>query len=215
MTAATRVLLVDDHEMVLQGLRHRLDAEPTITVAAAVGSVEAAVATARTHEVDVAVVDYVLADGDGIDLAVRLLDQHPGLRVLLLSGTGDERILVRAIEAGCSGCLTKDQALGDLVRAITAVAAGEGWLPQSLLPRLFPRLQRAGQGAGPHLTARETEVLERAAEGLSTAAIADTLYLSVNTVRNHMQNAISKLGAHSRLEAVAVAVREGIIAYPK
>lgn len=207
-----RVMLVDDHEMLLRAVARALTEEPDIEMVAAVGTGREALRAARLG-VDVAVVDYVLPDGDGITLATELLAGAPGVRVLLLTGSGGEHLFLRAMEAGCSGYLTKDRGLPDLVEAITTVARDGLWVPPSLVGHLLPRSPGAAVSGG-ELTAREMEVLRLAAEGLSNAAIAEELFLSVNTVRNHVQSAIGKLGAHSKLEAVSVAVRQGIISFP-
>lgn len=215
MTAdRTRVLVVDDHEMVAESLVRVLSEDPSIDVVAAVGTKEEAVEAVPRLAVDVAVVDYNLPDGDGIGLASELRQMAPDVAVLLLTGMANERVLVRAIEAGCAGFVTKDRAVSELVTAIRVVAGGDTWVPESLIAQLLPALQRNRRGVGGDLTPREIEILRLAAEGLANAVIAERLYLSVNTVRNHIQNAIAKLDAHSKLEAVAIAVREGIIAYP-
>lgn len=214
MSAAIRVLLVDDHEMFAQSLVRVLSEEANVEVVAAVGTVAGAAEAVHRTSPDVVVMDYQLPDGDGITLASHIRETTPATKVLLLTGGGDDRLLVQAIEAGCAGFLTKDRAVSELVEAITAVAAGDAWVPPALVSLLLPRLQRAYRGLGSDLTTREIQVLRLAARGLTNAAIAKELYLSVNTVRNHVQNAIAKLDAHSKLEAVSVAVREGIITFP-
>jgi DNA-binding NarL/FixJ family response regulator len=210
----TRVLVVDDHEMVAQAMVRILGEEADLDVVGTAGDVETAVARARETRPDVVVMDYQLPDGDGVAAAVRIREERPGTAVLLLTGTRRDTLLVRAIEAGCAGFMTKQQAVTELLQAIRVVAAGDSWVPSELLPALLPRLQRGERRVGHDLTPRELEVLHLAAEGLANAAIGERLGLSVNTVRNHMQGAIAKLGAHSKLEAVSVAVREGVVAYP-
>lgn len=209
------VLLVDDHEMFADALIRMLRQEADIDVVGSVGTVAGAVELAQRTTPDVVVMDHRLPDGDGITASVLVRQHRPATNVLLLTGDTDERLLVRAIESGCSGFLTKDKAVRELVEAIRVVAGGESWVPPELITRLLPRLNRTYRGLGSDLTTRELEVLRLAAEGKTNAAIAASLHLSVNTVRNHMQNAISKLQAHSKLEAVSVAVREGIITYPR
>ncbi|HEX2040099.1 MAG TPA: response regulator transcription factor [Acidimicrobiales bacterium] len=211
---ATRVLVVDDHEMVAQSVVRILSDEPDLEVVGTAGDVETAVARAREERPDVVVMDYQLPDGDGVAATVRIREDRPDAVVLLLTGTGNEALLVRAIEAGCAGFLTKQKAVTELVAAIRVVASGDAWIPPELVTSLLPKLQRTEKGLGHDLTPRELDVLRLAAEGLPNAAIGERLGLSVNTVRNHMQSAIGKLGAHSKLEAVSVAVREGIISYP-
>ena len=208
------VLVVDDHEMVAQSVVRMLDDEPDIEVVGIAGDVATAVARARESRPDVVVMDYQLPDGDGVAATVLVREERPETVVLLLTGSGSEQLLVRAVEAGCAGFLTKHRAVTDLVAAIRVVASGDAWIPPELITSLLPRLDRTHRGVGSDLTPRELDVLRLAAEGLPNAGIGERLGLSVNTVRNHMQNAIGKLGAHSKLEAVAVAVREGIISYP-
>lgn len=209
-----RVLVVDDHEMVAQSVVRILADEADFEVVGIAGDVEAAVARARADRPDVVVMDYQLPDGDGVAATVRIREERPETVVLLLTGSGNEQLLVRAIEAGCAGFLTKQKAVTELVHAIRVVASGDAWIPPELITSLLPRLHRTHRGMGSDLTPRELDVLRLAAEGLPNSRIGERLGLSVNTVRNHMQSAISKLGAHSKLEAVSVAVREGIISYP-
>lgn len=210
-----RVLLVDDHEMFAQAMVRTLQQVPDIDVVGSVGTVAGAVEAARRAEPDVVVMDHRLPDGDGISAGMLVRDGRPQTSVLLLTGDTDERLLVQAIESGCSGFLTKDRAVRELVEAIRVVAGGESWVPPELVARLLPRLNRTYRGLGSDLTARELDVLRLAAEGKTNAAIAAELHLSVNTIRNHVQNAITKLQTHSKLEAVSVAFREGIITFPR
>jgi len=212
--AVVRVVLVDDHEMLLESLHRMLAEQPTIEVTARAQTAAQALEACRTSPPDVVVMDYHLPDGDGIDTAQRILARHPEIKVLMLTAQNKESVLVRAIEAGCAGFVTKDRALAELLDAIRVVASGEAWIPPELVSKLLPRLKRTYRGVGADLTSREVEVLRLAAGGLTNAAIAEELHISVNTARNHVQNAITKLQAHSKLEAVAVAVREGIIEYP-
>jgi DNA-binding NarL/FixJ family response regulator len=209
-----RVLVVDDHRMFTQSVIRLLADQAGIEVGEGVGSVAEAVEEARRFRPDVVVMDHRLPDGDGVTAAGLVLRDRPETRVLLVTGDRDERLLVRAIEAGCAGFVTKDRAVDELVEAIRVVAHGDAWVPPELVTRLLSRVHRTSQGLGSDLTPRELEVLRLAARGLANAAIANELHLSVNTVRNHVQNAITKLQAHSKLEAVAVAVREGIISFP-
>ncbi|MDQ3756696.1 MAG: response regulator transcription factor [Actinomycetota bacterium] len=214
MAVSTRVLVVDDHEMVAQGVVRLLADVPDFELLGVATSVRAALERARAEQPDVVVMDYQLPDGDGVAATVRIRQERPETVVLLLTGSDDDDLLVRAIEAGCAGFLTKQKAVTDLVSAIRVVAAGDAWIPPELIAGLLPRLHKTQKGIGSDLTPRELDVLRLAAEGLSNARIGESLDVSVNTVRNHMQSAIGKLGAHSKLEAVSVAVREGIIDYP-
>ena len=119
------------------------------------------------------------------------------------------------IEAGCSGFLSKERAAGEVATAIRAVAGGEALISPEMLARLLPQLGRGARPPGAGLTERERELLDHVAQGLSNRAIGEALHLSVNTVRNDMQSILSKLGARSKLEAVSMAVKAGIIDYPR
>ena len=131
-----------------------------------------------------------------------------------MSAASDYRSVVRAIEAGATGYLLKDQPINDLVQGIRRANAGETVVAPSLVPRLLARITPTAAPAA-KLSRREIEVLQLLADGASTAELASRLNLSVNTVRNHVQNILTRLGAHSKLEAVSIALREGVIKPPE
>jgi len=209
--ATIRVVVVDDHEMFAQGLTAVLGADPGIEVVATAGTVEAGCAAARIHSPDVVLMDYELPDGDGAGATERIKADVPSAQVVMVTSFDDEGVLVRAIEAGCSGFVTKHKAVQEVAAAVRAAYAGEALISPSMLARLLPKLRQNPRGLGMDLTPREIEVLKLLAAGVSNQQIAEELTLSLHTVRNHVQNVIFKLGAHSKLEAVATAVREGII----
>jgi len=208
--APIRVLLVDDHQMFVESVARLLSGEG-IEVVATASNGKDAVARAEETAVDVAVIDYRLPDTDGVSVARRIHAVRPATKLLILTGAEESAILVSAIEAGCSGFLTKDKAFKELLVAVRTAHAGEAYIPHELLSGLLPRLSRTYRGVGADLTQREREVLGLVAEGLSNQAIATRLMLSINTVRNHVQSLLSKLEAHSKLEAVAIATREGLL----
>ena len=161
--------------------------------------------------VDVVVLDLRLADGDDTTSFIpEILMLSPDTKVLVLSAWGDDWSVSRAVEMGCHGYLLKEQGLDDLVDGIRAVARGEATFAPAVLSRVL-KLLRPGTVTSEALTGRETEVLRRLADGLTTEQIAADLYVSVNTVRNHVNNIIRKLNVHSRLEAVSFAIRNGLI----
>lgn len=205
------VLIVDDHRMVAEGLAAALTAAGGIDVVGISATASDGVARVAVFRPDVVLMDFGLPDEDGATATERLKAYVPQAKVVMVTSSSDEHVLARAIEAGCSGFLTKDRPAAEVVDAVRAAAEGEALISSGLLARLLPRLRRAPEGRGSDLTPREREVLGLMAEGLGTAAIAERLTLSINTVRGHAQSILTKLGVHSKLEAVAVATREGIL----
>lgn len=202
-----RVVIVEDHLMVAEGLALGLGSRADVEVvglAASLAEARAAVAELRP---DALLLDLRLPDGDGISLVREL--QGPGdPAVVVVTSYADPSLARAALEAGCRGFVLKHTGFEDVVRALHAVRQGAVHVTASLLGDLLPGRRSA---AAPELTAREAQVLQLLAVGASTADIAADLLLSVNTVRNHVQNLLTKLHAHSRLEAVAVAVRHGLL----
>lgn len=209
-----RVMVVDDHQMFAQGLMKVLGEEPDIEVVGTASGVEEARRLARLHHPDVILMDFDLPDGDGAKATELIRGERPETKVVMLTSFTDEAVLVAAIEAGCSGYVTKHKAVEEVARAVRAADAGEALISPSMLARLLPKLRRSYRGLGSDLTPREIELLRLLAEGLPNRAIAERLLISLHTVRNHVQNILTKLQAHSKLEAVAVAVREGVIRFP-
>ena len=153
--------------------------------------------------------DFHLPDGDGSQGTRDVLACRPFTKVIMLSGAHGDDLVARAIEAGCSGFLKKTRPASDIVTSIRAVARGELVVSPGELAGV---LQRFRSGAvGQTLTAREREVLRHLARGQSNEDIATELYVSLHTVRNHVQNILTKLNAHSKLSAVAIATRLGIL----
>lgn len=205
-----RVIVVDDHVMFAEGTARLLEREDDIDVVGIASTVVGARELVAETVPDVAIVDFRLADGDGATLTREILRVSPSTHVLILTGTPDEHLLVAAVEAGCSGFLTKDKAVEELVAAVRLAGMGETFIPMSMLSALMPKFKGNRTGLGADLTNRERQVLNHLRTGASTPTIAATEFLSVNTVRNHVQNILMKLNAHSKLEAVAIANREGI-----
>lgn len=211
--ASIRVLICDDHQILAQGIASLLEGAGGISVVGIVGTVADALARSIETKPDVVLMDYELPDGDGVSAAAAIKAAIPDTKVVILTSFGDDTVLVRALEAGCSGFLTKHKSAREVERAVRLAAEGEALISPDVLVRLLPKLSRSEteRKVGSDLTARELEVLELLAEGLSGDAIASRLYLSPNTVRNHVQNLLPKLGAHSRLEAVSIATRAGLL----
>jgi DNA-binding NarL/FixJ family response regulator len=205
------VLLVDDHDLVLESIRRALTVEPDMTVVGTVAGVNAALDAARTKQPDVVVMDYLLPDGTGAEGTTKLLAENPHLEVVMLTGQSSGATLADALEAGCSGFVAKEGRFDNLVQAIRAAAAGEIYVPQQLVEELAAHLRPRPPTLGADLTERELEVLRLLGRGASTDEIVDALNISVHTVRNHIRNILTKLNARSRLEAVTVATRIGVL----
>jgi DNA-binding NarL/FixJ family response regulator len=207
------VLIVDDQKLFAESLARMLSDEPDITVVGVASSAEQAVALSSRLRPRVVLMDYQMPDQDGVTTAAEIKRRDPETMVVMLTGFADDGVLVAAIDVGCSGFLTKDRAAAEVAGAVRAAAAGEALVTPDLLARLLPQLNRTNR-PGVDLTERERQVVDLMARGLPNKTIAAELYLSVNTVRNYVQSVLTKLSAHSKLEAVANAVRDGVIDYP-
>ncbi|MCR6481951.1 response regulator transcription factor [Amycolatopsis sp. OK19-0408] len=205
-----RVLLVEDHDMVAEALQLALERAEGITVVGRARSRAEAVADARAHDPDVVLLDRRLPDGDALGVIAAL--GQDGARVLVLTGDATPAVAVQVAKAGGAGLLLKTSQLGVLESAVRDVAAGGVVFDPELLPAVFDRLTGRSPARGAELTARERETLDLLAEGATTDEIGRRLGVSRNTTRNHVQRVLEKLGARSKLEAVALARREGLIA---
>ncbi len=206
-----RVLVVDDHQMFAASLAHALGSEPDLLVVGQATSVAEAQNLVASTAPDVVLLDHRLPDGDGVSAIAGLHAVRPSAQIVVLTATASDRVLVAAMEAGAAGFIAKTQRLSDVIEGVRAAAQGESVVSAKLLSRLLPRLRRQAGGAGADLTEREREILDLLAHGLSNADIAQQLTISVHTVRNHVANLSAKLGAHSKLEALSIAVREGLV----
>lgn len=211
----TRILIVDDHAAFRQPLCFFLEREPKFTVAAQAGSL--AEARRILNGIDVAVVDLDLPDGDGTELIGELHAANPQSMVLVLTASAEREAHARAIDAGAAGVLHKSGGINEIVEAIHSLEAGETLLsPDEVgeLLRLADRKRaqdREAQLVIRSLTPREREVLQTLAEGLSDKEIAERMYVSVGTVRNHVVHIFGKLGVSSRLQALVFALRHGLV----
>ena len=205
------VVICDDHAVLAQCLAASLSDEPDIDVVGVAESVAEVLAMAGETRPQVVLMDYELPDGDGIVATRALKAARPETKVVMLTSYTNEAVLVGAIEAGCSGYVTKHKGKDEVAAGVRLAAAGEALISPAMLARLLPRLAQTRPGPSSALTEREREVLELMAAGATRNVIAERLVLSPNTVRNHMQSILRKLGVHSGLEAVAKATRTGIV----
>ena len=209
-----RILIVEDHVMFAEGVARMLETRPDLRVVGIAGSMAGGIDAAVRYRPDVVLMDFGLPDGDGATGAQQIKLLVPSAQVLMLTSREDEEAHVAAIAAGCSGFVRKGETVDLLVDAILRASEGEIVQPAGDLIPLLSRLKPTHRGLGADITARETEVLRHMAAGSVNKQIARTLGVSLNTVRNHSQRILGKLDAHSKLEAVSTAVREGIIDYP-
>jgi len=197
-----RVLVVDDHQIVRDGLRRILSAHADLEVAAEAADGDAALALVRAHHYDVAVLDMSMPGLSGIDLIRRVRREKPALPLLVLSMHGERQYAARAMKAGAAGYLNKDSAAEQLVDALRKVAAGGVYLSD----RAAQSLVESGRRAGGELSDRELEVLRLLAEGLGPTEIGERLHLSVKTVSTHKARAQEKLGLSGTAELVRYAI---------
>ena len=207
----TSVLIIDAHVMVAEGLGVALDAVDDIAVCGVAHSFDAGLARVLRAAPEVIVLDARLPDVETADAVRALLVGAPTAHIIVLGAAADYQAVMQALEAGASGYLLKGQRLSELADAVRTVHAGGRALAADLVNTLVDRLSSPSNRRY-HLTARELDVLGRLADGASTIAVSQQLDLSVNTVRNHVQSALRRLGAQSQLEAISIARREGLIA---
>ena len=200
------VLVVDDHEVVALGIKALLEQAGEVQVLGIAASVESAVDAATDLAPDVVLLDFRLQDGTGDDAARRLRRLDPAPGIVMISALADRRVLGLALEAGCHGFVSKNADQQDLVKAVRAAAAGDSYFTPDMLKHLM-HLRRFEQVATSELSPREVEVLQLTANGSSPDGIAKQIHLSPHTVRNHLRNAMAKLDAHTKLEAVVKAAR--------
>jgi DNA-binding NarL/FixJ family response regulator len=204
----TRVVLVEDHDMVAEAIGLALE-RAGIEVVARASTIAAALAETSRGEPDVVLLDRRLPDGDG----TALIEQFVGIgaKVLVLTGEATASVAARVAEAGGAGLILKSARLDDLVEAVRRVAAGEVVFDPKLLAGVLDRLTGRVNATGATLTARERETLSLLADGAGTEQISTRLGVARNTARNHVQHVLDKLGASSKLEAVSIARREGLL----
>jgi len=208
---------VEDHRLMVEGLASLLGEVPELKVVGTAGSVHEAIDAARTLQPQVVVMDFRLPDGNGAEATERIRQEHPEVVVLFLSADVSDESMMRAVDAGACGYVSKGASAEELTNAIRRAGEGEFLLPAATMSRLLARQREARRSEAAReklqeeLTSREREVLKMMAAGLDNYDIADKLGIGYGTVRSHVRGVLEKLGARSRLQAVALARETGLI----
>jgi DNA-binding NarL/FixJ family response regulator len=218
-----RVLIVDDHALFRRGLEMVLDEEDDIELVGQASDGAEATEKAVRSVPDVVLMDIRMPKSSGIDACRRMKETAPSTKIVMLTISDEEEDLFEAIKAGASGYLLKDIPLDEVAEAVRAVHGGQSLISPSMAGKLlteFATLARRNedeppqqQVPAPKLTEREMEVLRLVAKGMNNRDIAGELFISENTVKNHVRNILEKLQIHSRMEAVMIALRDKLIEF--
>ena len=213
MSEPISVLIVDDHAVVRQGVRAFLETHPDIIVVGEAASGTEALRLVQEHVPDVAIVDLLLPEMDGIETTRQIRRISPHTRVVVLTSYDDDRYIFPALRAGALSYILKEVSPAELVEAIRRAARGEAVLHPRVARRVIQEIRGEEAGLNPfaELTERELEVLRLIAEGLSNAEIAERLVISQKTVKDHVSNILSKLHLADRTQAAVYAWREGLV----
>jgi two-component system nitrate/nitrite response regulator NarL len=219
---AIRILIVDDHVIMRQGLRLLLEDYPNMVVVAEAGNKDETFAATARERPDVILLDLDLGGENAVDFLSELLATDEGVRVLVLTGVRDPELHRRAINLGAMGIVMKERASDFLIKAIEKVHGGEVWLDRVTIAQVLIDFRRAGRNPKPDrcqvniasLTEREREIVLLITEGLTTTLLAKRLFISQKTVRNHLSTIYSKLEVSDRLELALFAFRNGLARPP-
>ena len=212
----TRMLLVDDHQIVTQGLKYTLELEPDLEVVGQAADGATAVRLVQELEPDVVLLDLKLKNETGIEVCRRIVEVRPQAKVVILTTYMEEESLFKCITAGAKGYVLKDVELDELKRIVRLVAAGQSVLDPQITERVMERL-RSGEEPSPEqagqvqLTPRQLQVLELLTEGHTNKSIGEQLYLSESTVKYHVRHAMDLLGVERRAELVREVMRRGLL----
>jgi DNA-binding NarL/FixJ family response regulator len=199
-------LIVDDHEVVREGLRLSLSRAPHIRVIGEAADGESAVAMAERRRPNVIIMDVRMPGMDGLEATKILTEKVPDSAVLIFTAYSERSLLSRGLDSGAKGYVLKEAPHETLLRAIEKVAGGEGYVDPALMPAFL-----TGREKDDMLTAREREILQLLADGMSNSDVAGKLFISQETVKSHVRHILAKLEADTRTHAVAIALRDAII----
>ncbi|MGB9376734.1 MAG: response regulator transcription factor [Mycobacteriales bacterium] len=209
--SVVRVLIVDDHPVVREGLRGMLSTDPTLEVVGEAASGEEALELISQVNPDVVLMDLQMPGLDGAASTGRITSEHPEVRVVILTTYDRDADILRAVEAGAAGYLLKDTPREELAAALRAAARGETVLAPPVAARLFTSMR---SGPVESLTAREVQVLAEVARGRTNAEVGQALYIGEATVKTHLLRIFAKLGVDDRTAAVTVAMERGVLPSP-
>jgi DNA-binding NarL/FixJ family response regulator len=205
-----RLVLIEDHQALREGLELLLDREG-IEVLGTAGSAREGRQLVEDLEPDVALIDIRLGDDSGIELTAELVDADPERRIMLYTGSSEIDLLISGLDSGARGYALKDGAPSELTTALTTVAEGGSYVDPRLHSALLSRRATQSQKV---LSKREREIMELLSQGLTGEQVAERLFLSPETIKTHIRNAMNKLEANTRVHAIAIALREGFISPP-
>src|SRR4051812_30533002 len=206
MPSEITCLIVDDHEVVREGLRLSLSRASHIRVIGEAGDGAAAVGLVERRKPDVIIMDVRMPGMDGLEATKEILKVQPDASILIFTAYSERTLLSRGLESGAKGYILKEAPHDTLLRAIEKVVAGDGYVDPALMPSFL-----AGRDREDMLTGREREILQLLADGMSNADVATKLFISQETVKSHVRHILTKLEADTRTQAVAIALREAII----
>jgi DNA-binding NarL/FixJ family response regulator len=204
-TEPIKVLIIDDHPVVRLGLRTLLESEEHISVTGLAGSAKEGIQEVQRVQPDVVLMDLRMPEMEGVEAISELRHIAPNIRILVLTNYDEDDYIFRALRAGAMGYLLKNTPQIEIIRAVEMVHQNQSCIPPNIAKRLADAIARE------ELTQRELEVLKLAADGLTNKVIADRLFISSKTARNHVTSCLFKLGARDRTEAVTIALRRGLI----
>ncbi|MDD4569727.1 MAG: response regulator transcription factor [Tepidanaerobacteraceae bacterium] len=211
-----RVMIVDDHPLLREGIIKILSLEPSFEIVGEAEDGAQAIELARTTDVDIILMDVNMPNINGIVATKIIKKEKPGINIIALTIHNQEEYLFELIRCGISGYVLKDVRPDELIMTIKKIAKGQGFIPPSLTPRLFEELSRLSKqevevAEDYNLTAREQEVLQEMAQGLSNKEIGEKLFISEKTVKNHLTNIFQKLEVNDRTQALLFAIKHGMV----
>jgi DNA-binding NarL/FixJ family response regulator len=206
-----RLVLIEDHQALREGLELLLG-RAGIEVLGTAGTAAEGRRLVERWDPDVSLIDIRLGEDSGIELTAQLIDADPERRIMLYTGSNDLDLLISGLDSGARGYALKDGTQGELTAALATVAEGGTYVDPRLHPALLSRRATQTQKM---LSKREREIMDLLAQGLTGEQVAERLFLSPETIKTHIRNAMNKLEAHTRVHAIAIALREGFISSPE